>query len=299
VRLSDIDLNLLVVFEAIHREQNLTRAAQRLGLTQPALSHALGRLRDLLQDPLFTRTGRQMVPTAFARSLIVPVREALLTLEHGLFPNQAFEPARAARRFVIGLRDVLETVWLPLLVEHLRSAPQLSLVSTRVARSELETELVTGVLDLAIEIPLPVSAALRHQAIAEERLVVMARRDHPAAGDLTLERYLEHSHVIVSSRRSGPGLEDAALRSLGRRRRISLRCQNFHAACQIVQESDLLLTLPERLAQALKRGSDQRILPFPVPAPSLAIHMYWHTASDNDPANRWLREQVLGLTGAL
>jgi DNA-binding transcriptional LysR family regulator len=159
--------------------------------------------------------------------------------------------------------------------------------------------LVTGALDLALEIPLPVGAALRHQAVAEDRLVVLARRDHPAAAELTLERYLEHSHVIVSSRRSGPGLEDAALRPLGRRRRISLRCQNVHAACQVVRGSDLLLTLPARLAQALNRGLGGCILPFPVPAPGLAIHMYWHAASDNDPANRWLREQVLALAGAL
>jgi DNA-binding transcriptional LysR family regulator len=299
VRLSDIDLNLLVVFEAIHREQNLTRAAHKLSLTQPALSHALGRLRELFQDPLFARSGRLMVPTPFARSLIVPVREALLTLEHALSPNRAFDPSQAARRFVVGMLDVLEAIWLPRLIEHLQEvSPSLQLVSARVPRSDVETELVTGGLDLAIEIPLAVSSAIRQQKVAEDRLVVVMRRGHPAAKHLDLKRYLEETHVIVSSRRKGPGLEDVVLRQTGARRRIALRCQNLHAACQVVCGSNLLLTMPERLAEALNQGNDNLLLPFPSGSPSLAIHMYWSAASDNDPANRWLREQVLSLSRA-
>jgi DNA-binding transcriptional LysR family regulator len=297
VRLSEIDLNLLVVFEAIHREQSLTRAAQKLNLTQPALSHALSRLRDLLQDPLFTRSGRQMHPTPFARTLIGPVREALLTLEHSLFPNQPFDPSQTARRFVVGLRDVLETVWLPVLVSQLqKSAPNLQLVSARVARSELETDLITGALDLAIEIPLPVSSAIRHQPVAEERVVVAARKGHPALrGGLKLETYLAQTHVIVSSRRRGPGLEDMVLRQRGARRRIVLRCQNYLAACQVVKQSDLLLTIPERLARSLPMGQELALVPFPGEIPNLTLHMYWPAAADNDPANRWLRSQVQAL----
>src|SRR4051812_8816197 len=113
MRLSEIDLNLLVVFEAIYREGNLTRAAKKLHLTQPALSHALSRLRKMFGDPLFARTGRAMVPTPFARNLVGPVREALSTLERGLFPNQAFAPETARRRFIVGMREVLEAFVLP------------------------------------------------------------------------------------------------------------------------------------------------------------------------------------------
>jgi DNA-binding transcriptional LysR family regulator len=301
VRLREIDLNLLVVFEAIHREQNLTRAAEKLGLTQPALSHALSRLRELLQDPLFARSGRLLVPTPFARTLIVPVREALVSLENSLFPNQGFDPSQSTRRFVVGLRDALETVWLPHLVEELHgSTQQLQLVSTRVTRSELETELISGAIDLAIELPVPVSSAVRHQQVADsEKLVVVARKAHPVIKGFCLERYLEQTHVVVSSRRRGPALEDVVLRQTGQRRRVSLRCQNYHAACQVVRSTDLLLTMPERLARVLNKGLDNVLLPFPAEAPALAIHMYWHAALDNDPANTWLREQVLRLARAL
>jgi len=301
MKLHQVDLNLLVVFDAIHREQNLTRAAEKLGLSQPAMSHALSRLRELFQDPLFARSGRQMAPTPFARSLIVPVREALMNLERSLFPNQHFDPSQSARRFVVGLRDALETVWLPHLMEELQGeAGQLSLVSTRVARAELETELISGALDLAIEIPVPVSSAVRHQPVADtERLVVVARKGHPVIKGLDLARYLAQTHVVVSSRRRGPALEDMVLRQSGARRRVTLRCQNYHAAFQVVKSTDLLLTLPERLAKALNTGFDNVLLAFPTEAPALAIHMYWHSAMDNDPANAWLREQVLRLARSL
>jgi DNA-binding transcriptional LysR family regulator len=302
VRLSDIDLNLLVVFEAIHREQNLTRAAETLNLTQPALSHALSRLRELLQDPLFARHERMMVPTPFARALIGPVREALGVLERGLFPNRAFDPTETARRFVVGMRDVLESVWLPVLAETLqRTAPLLELVITRFARRDLETELITGALDLAVEIPLPVSAAIEHCQVAEDRLVVVARRGHPRARRkrLDLEAYLEQTHVIVSSRRKGPGLEDVVLERSGHRRRIALRCQNYLSACQVVRATDLLLTMPERLAKSLNQGTENVLLPFPLESPALAIHMYWHGASGNDPGNLWLRERLVEITKAL
>src|SRR5262245_4378455 len=120
MRLSEIDLNLLVVFEAIYREGNLTRAAKKLHLTQPALSHALSRLRELFGDPLFSRTGRAMVPTPFARNMIVPVREALTTLERSLFPGQTFDATGSQRRFFVGVRDVLEATLLPALIAQLQ-----------------------------------------------------------------------------------------------------------------------------------------------------------------------------------
>lgn len=299
MRLSDIDLNLLVAFEAIYREQNLTRAAEKLNLTQPALSHALARLRDLFQDPLFARTARLMAPTPFARSIISPVRDALSTLERGLFQNRSFDPAHESRRFVVGLRDALESAWLPRLIEHFYvRAPKLSLVSTRVVRAELETELSSGAIDLAIEIVVPVSSAIRHQPIAEDKLVVVARRGR-ASEELSLARYLEATHVLVSSRRRGPGLEDVALRQAGLKRNIALRCQNYHAASRVVQNTELLLTMPERLARALHQEADAVILPFPIEMQPLTMHMYWWGASDNDPANRWLREEVMRLSQTL
>jgi DNA-binding transcriptional LysR family regulator len=301
VRLSEIDLNLLVVFDAIHREQNLTRAAEKLHLTQPALSHALSRLRDLFRDQLFTRSGRGMLPTPLARTLIGPVRDALKTLERGLFPGQAFDPANTPRNFVVGLRDVMETIWLPVLVKRMQhEAPLLTLASTRVARQDLETDLMAGTLDLAFDIPLPVSSNVRHLPISEEKLAVLARRGHPGlATGLNLDTYLAQQHVLVSSRRRGPGLEDLVLQQMGRQRKVALRCQSYLAACQVVQSTDLLLTMPERLAKALNLSIQNELLAFPGKSPHLSIHMYWSSAADNDPANVWLREQVAQLAREL
>jgi DNA-binding transcriptional LysR family regulator len=235
-----------------------------------------------------------MVPTAFARNLIGPVREALLTLERGLFSSVPFSPAETSRRFTIGMPDVLETVWLPRLSVALQSeAPHMTCVTTRVMRRELEQELATGALDLAIDVSVPVSAAVRRAPLGADRVVVVARRKHPGLrAGLDLETYLRLSHVLVSARRKGPGLEDFALERIGRSRRVALRCQNHLAACHVVRDTDLLLTMPEQHAKLANIGTDNRLYPFPLEVPSLEVHMYWHASSDNDAASSWLRERI-------
>lgn len=299
MRLHQIDLNLLVAFEAIYREQNLTRAAQKLHVTQPALSHTLGRLRELFGDALFSRNGRVMVPTAMARDLIGPVRQALTTLEHGLFPSQGFDPARSDRRFHVAVREAFEIMWLPPLITAVRKqAPHLQLVSVRMSQpAQLETELSAGTIDLALDLPLPVSSAIHHQELGQEgELCVMARRNHPAfKKKLTLERYLAASHILVSSRRRGPGVEDMALRNLGHRRAIAVRCQSYLAAAHVASESDLLLTLPKRMARALTHNTSTVMAKLPITTPAIGVRMYWHNASDNDPANTWLRGLIAAL----
>ncbi len=293
MRLHQIDLNLLVAFEAIYREQNLTRAAQKLHVTQPALSHTLGRLRELFGDPLFSRSGRVMVPPAMSRDLIGPVRQALTTLEHGLFPSQAFDPAHSDRRFHVAVREAFEIMWLPPLITSVRQqAPHVQLVSARMTQpAQLETELSAGTIDLALDLPLPVSSAIHHRELGQEgELCVMARRGHPALKQkLTLPRYLAASHILVSSRRRGPGMEDLALRSLGHRRTIAVRCQSYLAAAHVASESDLLLTLPKRLGRALSQNARTTIAKLPIDTPAIGVRMYWHHATDNDPANAWLR----------
>lgn len=299
MRLHRIDLNLLVVFEAIYREQNLTRAAQKLGLTQPAVSHALSRLRDLLGDPLFIREGRSMAPTRQARELIGAVRQALTTLEQGLFPSQVFDPATSDRRFQFAVRDSFEILWLPPLMAALRTqAPHIQLVSVRVAQAaQLETELAAGTVDLALDLPLSVGASTRHLELGQDdELCVVARRDHPALQQpLTLETYLAASHVIVSSRRRGPGLEDVVLRSLGHRRSIAVRCQSHLAAAHVAAATDLLLTMPTRMAQAVTPASHTQLTTAPFTAPPLGIHLYWHSTMETDPANTWLRSVIAEL----
>jgi DNA-binding transcriptional LysR family regulator len=294
MRLTDMDLNLLIVFDAIFTDGNLTRAAKRLHVTQPAMSHALSRLRGSFDDPLFVRSGHAMVPTPFARGAIVPIRKALVTLERELLDQRTFDPANDARRFHIGIRDVLEAALLPPLIAKLEeAAPGIEVVSVRVPVAEVESELSAGTLDMVVEVPFPVGEDVRHAPIIEDRLVVVARRGHPALRkSLDLEAYLQESHVLVSSRRRGPGIEDVALHRIARRRRIALRCQSYFAACRVVATSDLLLTMPELYARRLTSAGESRVVPLPLDVPAVATHLYWHASADGDPGGRYLRELV-------
>ncbi len=293
-----LDLNLLVVLDAIHAEGNLTRAARRLHLSQPALSHALARLRETLDDPLFLRQGNRMVPTARTLRLMGPLHEALGLITEGIQEGARFDAASSRQEFRLGLRDVFEATTLPrLLAELAISAPELRLASVRAERRELETDLVDGGLDVAIDVFLPLSADIRREPVSHDRFVVVARQKHPAIrrGRISLEDYLAASHILVSSRRRGPGFEDQELARLGHERRIVLRCQHYFAACRVVAASDHLLTMPAQYATLANTGLGTQLLEVPVSMPALDVYLYWHESRDNDPANRWLREKLLGL----
>jgi DNA-binding transcriptional LysR family regulator len=294
VHLSQVDLNLFVVLEAIYREGNITRAGQQLNLTQPAISHALKRLRDLLQDPLFVRQGPHMVPTPFTRNMIEQVRQALQILEVNLSQSRNFVPEDTRRNFHLSLWEYGELLILPSLLRRLaHAAPGMSITSSRVKRRDLETELASGSVDLAIDIPMTMSDRIRHKWLLNEPFVVIARRGHPAIKDtLDLDAYLGQRHIQVSSRRLGPSLIDIELNRSGLRRQIFLRSQHHHSACMVVSETDMLLTLPERHAQLLDAGLINQVHAFPLPAPRLEAHLYWHESVENDPANRWLREEI-------
>lgn len=294
VHVSRIDLNLFAVFDAIYSEGGVTRAAEKLNLTQPAISHALARLRDMFGDPLFQRQGQRLVPTTVARNIVEPVRRALRSLEATLHETSHFDPATTVRHFVIGMRDILEATVLPPLVARLARSPGIDLSSHRFDRRALETGLAAGTIDVAMDILLPVSDAVRRQQIEADRLVVMARRDHPEVGEtLDLATYLDQDHVHVTSRRRGPGIEDVELARRGLKRRTRLRCQHYFAACRVVAESDLILTMPERYARVLNQHFGNQVLPLPVENQGMNLFLYWHETVDADPANRWLRTQML------
>lgn len=295
MNLNRIDLNLFVVLDTIYTEGGITKASRKLNLTQPAISHALGRLRDMFGDPLFERDGRAMVPTPLARSLIEPVRRSLRGLEITLNEVARFDPATTERRFTLSVRDVLEATLLPVLMRRITdSAPLIDVATVRVDRRELEAELASGTIDAAIDMLLPLSDNIRRVRIAADPLVVIARADHPAIGDgIDIETYLKQDHILVSSRRSGLGLEDVELSRLGVQRRVRLRCQHYFAACRVVSLTDLVLTMPESYARIANRQYNNQILPFPLPVPMLDAYLYWHANVEQEPANRWLREQLI------
>ncbi len=295
MHISRVDLNLLVVLDTIYTEGGITRAAEKLHLTQPAISHALGRLRELFDDPLFERQGHRMVPTALTKRMIDPLRDSLQRLGTLLNDTQHFEPAAARRRFVVGLRDYMESTVMPRLMQSLAAeAPAVDLSTVRANRRNLEGELAAGTLDVAVDVLLPVPASVKFTRIGMDGMAVVARGDHPRVrGRLDMDGYLAERHILVSSRRVGPGFEDVELHRQGLQRRVALRCQFYFAACRTVSQTDLLLTMPESYAHLASRQFGNQVLPFPAPLAPMDAYLYWHASTDNDAANRWLRGLML------
>ncbi|MDE1145518.1 MAG: LysR family transcriptional regulator [Azospirillaceae bacterium] len=307
-QLSRLDLNLLRVFDAVYRAGSLTRAAEELALSQSAVSHALARLRDQLgphlgpgDEPLFPRDGRGVTASALARRLAPRVREALSALSRALADAQEFQPDRDLRQVVIAMPEAVEPTLLPgmaaRLRDHLGAGARLGgahLDSVRLDRATMKADLARGRLDLAVDVALAPDPDLRHAPLLADDYCLVAAAGH---APLDLDRYRAASHIAVSSRRSGPAVEDYALARLGIQRHIALRCQRYETACRVVAETGLkggglLLTMGRRHSQPMVDGSRGAltILPLPLDMPALAFNLYWHRASEDDPANRWLRE---------
>ena len=293
--ISRLDLNLFPVFEAIYREGNLSRAAEVLHLTQPAVSHALARLRDALDDPLFVRRGRNMVPTPRARQLIGPVRQALTTLHTGVEQSRHFDPGRLQRTFRISLRDLFEVMVLPHLMQRLREqAPGVTLSVVRTPRQQIEHDLATGRVDFAADAWFNPGSAIAHVPISDDRLVCLMRPGHPAlSGEWSLGTMLRWPHVLVSSREQGGGYEDVQLARHGLSRTVALRTPHYFSAALVVAQSELMLCAPARFARLLRRAVALDERPFPLTLPPLEVFLYWHRLHDTDPAHQWLREQIL------
>lgn len=290
--LNRLDLNLLHVFDTIYREGSLTRASRILHLTQPAVSHSLGRLREHFGDPLFVRQGNQMVPTPTARRLAEVVRPGLGQIQGALNQFHAFEPGAQQKIFNLGLRDVLEATFLPPLIADLANYPRIEVNSQRIARREMERQLAGGKLDFAMDVLLPVGEHTGHEHLLKDELIVVARHDHPLVrdGGISLEHYLQARHVLVSSRNEGPGIEDFELSRLGHQRNIALRCQHYFAGCRVAAATELLVTMPATYAGLLSRQLAVDIIPAPAQMPPLDVHLYWHRPYEREPALLWLRE---------
>lgn len=289
------DLNLFVVFDAIYTEGNVSRAAEKLNLSQPAISQALARLRELFDDPLFVRQGHAMVPTPVARNSVEPVRSSLRTLEMTLNKAHHFDPSRTRRRMVIGLPSSEESLMIPPLVERvIRHAPLIDVVTTLGNRYQLEFQLAAGMFDVAVDLLLQHSKDLIHRKVNSEPLVAVVRRGHPCAETgFDMDTYFAQEHVLVTSRYQQPGLIEPELNRIGRERRVRLCCQQYLAAFPIVASSDLVLTMPRYTARCLNANFDNIILPLPMEIAPLTLYLYWHSSVDDDPANQWLRAQFI------
>ena len=294
MKLSDVDLNLFVVFDAIYTEGNLTRAGEIIGITQPAVSNSLSRLRNLFNDPLFVRTADGMVPTPVAQNIIGSVRQALGLIRSSVQESEFFDPSVSNKRFRISTNDLSQAILLPRIFRLLKStAPDIAIDCYQVHRRDMSIELASGNLDLAIDVPLTPDPQIKQMSLFSNPYVCVIREDNPLVGDdLDLDTYLNLKHIHISSRRGGLGHVDLALGKMGKKREIILRTQNHLMTHQMALTTDFAITLPLIFAGALSRTAKVRYLDLPFEVPHLETHLYWHESTDKDQANIWMREQI-------
>jgi DNA-binding transcriptional LysR family regulator len=293
--LSRVDLNLFIVFEAIFTLGSITAAGRKLHLSQSAVSHALARLRQLFNDPLFERNSQGMTPTPLARILIVDVRNALQSVECTMQKTARFDLSTTRRHFAIAMGDPFDSLLLPPLLRRIGpAAPGISIEAIYSDRRRVEPALLDGSLDMAIDVLISTSPDIMHAPMLSEPLVVLARQGHPEIdGSVDLDTYLKQAHIQVSSRRRGLSIEDISLSRAGMTRQVRVRCQRYGAACRIVSQTDMLTTMPACFAGMVNQAVQNQVLPAPFPSLRLELFLYWHVRSDNDAAARWLREQIL------
>lgn len=293
----DLDLNLLRVFDAVLRGRSVTAAAAQLALTQPAVSNALARLRNVFGDALFLRTPRGMEPTPFARELAGPVRQALALLESALAHGPGFDPATSSRNFRFYMSDLGQIEFLPPLVERLsRIAPNVRLEAVALELEDISHALAAGSLDVAMGFLPGLGAPVRRKALFRDPYVCLLRAGHPIE-TLTRKKFLEASHALVSYR-GGHRVIEEALERAGLSRRIVLRVPHFTVVPMVLERTDLILTLPARVARVYERSGGFKLLSPPVPIPSAEVAVHWHERFDADSGNRWLREQLIALFAA-
>jgi DNA-binding transcriptional LysR family regulator len=297
VNVRDVDLNLLRVFDAVLHERGVTPAAVRLGLTQPAVSNALARLRAVFGDALFVRTPGGMDATPFARELAEPIRQALALLESALAHGPGFDPATSTRAFRFYMSDLGQIEFLPPLLERVqRDAPGVRLEAAGLDVEDISGALAAGALDLAVGFLPGLGPPVRRTPLFRDPYVCLMRADHPIRS-LTKKRFAEASHALVMYR-GGHRVIEEALERAGLARRIALRVPHFTVAPMVLERTDLILTLPARVARVYERRGNFKSLPPPVPIPPADVGVHWHERFEADAGNRWLREQLVELFAA-
>lgn len=305
-----IDLNLLVALDALARERSVTKAAERAGVTQSAMSHTLRRLRELFDDPLLVRGRGGMVLTPRAEALTIPLRSGLVSLARTLAEPQAFAPEDTTRTFRIVSPDLFDSLVLPTLLQCLgRQAPGVDLAVVPMPK-RLTDSLETGDVDLAIypvllapqafDLDTQVDAELQSRTLFRDSFRCFARADHPALTSrrLTLKEFTRLNHILVSPGGEGPGVVDHFLDAQGLQRRIALRVPHFASALEVVAQSDLILTAPASLSQC-PTASTLASRPTPLAIPEHAITMIWHPRFTEDPPHRWLRQLMVDVTNEI
>jgi DNA-binding transcriptional LysR family regulator len=293
------DLNLLVVFDALIRERSVTRAGRRVGLSQPAMSHALNRLRYMLKDRLFVRTAGGMVPTPRADKLAQPLRKALSEIRLGMEPEE-FEPSVSDRHFTLAVNNYSAIVLSPPLIAAVSvAAPKVRLDIRPSGTSDILGGLERSDFDLALGSAGGPSDRFRSTPLLEDRWVLVMRRGHPASRRrLSAKAFAALSHIEISSSYEDTSFIDAWLGERRLARRIALRVPNLAAPTVLVQ-SDLVATMRRRIALEMVRNNPLTVRELPCASPAIRTLMLWHLRLDSQPAHRWLRDVILSLTKRL
>jgi DNA-binding transcriptional LysR family regulator len=286
-----LDLNLLVVFDAIYRSRNLTAAGRDLGLSQPAMSHALSRLRSTFRDPLFVRLPRGLAPTPLADEVAPALMEGLAVIR-GSLERKTFDPAKSTRIFRIGMGDIAEAVHLPPLARAVGElAPGVQLQTIGIPGPRLTEALAEGALDISTG-DFEVGGGCRVVQLYETEYACVVRTDHPTIGSkLTLAQFRNARHILVKppgAAHHGEVIE-RALGSRSMRARVAVQVSHFHGVYALVTTTDLIAIIPGRLANVLKGFGGVRLLQPPVALPKIRVSLYWHERFHRDAGNAWLR----------
>ena len=294
------DLNLLNVFDAVMTELNVTRASLRLRMTQPAVSNALKRLRHLLNDELFIKVPSGVSPTPKALEIWHPLREALNQIRQTLEPIE-FNPTTETATFTLALNDFSATVILPPLMKVLEEvAPNIRIRTLPNTHINAPVLLEQAEIDIAIGVfPTP-ALRLRSQALLTSSWVCAMRSDHPLARKkLTLDRYVQAKHLLVTLTGEATGIIDPLLQELGLNRRIGLTVNQFFVAPQILINSDLIAVLPTRVIQLSGIADQLHLVAVPIDISPTTVRMIWHERSHRHPAQVWFRTQLVELCSHL
>ena len=296
--INKVDLNLLLVFSAMLQHQNVTRAGQAIGMSQPAMSTALARLREMFSEPLFVRSAGGMKPTPRAIELADPVHRVLDLIRGEIMQTSRFDPRQTARTFTISTADIGEIVFLPKVLKQFSAeAPRADLRSLTLPSRVVEENLESGNLDLAVGyFPDLTKATIFQQRLYRYSFVCIARADHPSIGArITLKQFLAANHAIVRADGRNRGIVEQMLQKKGLKRRVQLQVSHFTSLPTIVTDTDLIATVPRSVGEHFAKLGNIKLIETPIRTPLNHIKQYWHRRFHRDPANIWLREMMAKL----
>jgi DNA-binding transcriptional LysR family regulator len=295
-KLYSLDLNLLLVFDALMRIGSVSKAAEEVGLTQPSMSNALTRLRTFFGDPLFVRSAGAMRPTPMALQMAQPLRAALDQIRRAVEDKPFFDPSSSRRRFRLALNEMGQRVCLPKLVTHFAEiAPEVDLETVDMSAQEAQEGLQNAEIDLVIGFFADFGPNFFRQRLTYGSYVAVLRKGHPYADDLSIDAYLKALHIsyvpVLGNHAASEALIAEEFAKHGARRRVALRIAHSLGIPKIIESTDLVMTMPSGLAEAFAESAGLRIVELPFELPRFEIYQYWHSRYHHDPANQWLRGQ--------